>query len=115
MQPISEVDNGIPIRDHHLRNNSVIPIWSSRRLHYWNPYIKKMTPVVIRWLDAVNHGDGEGLPRHRPAAQQAIGWLLKYDSEGISYCSEYSEDDGSWRDEVFIRNADIISVHEFTE
>jgi hypothetical protein len=70
-----------------------------------------VNPVIITWLDAVNHGDGESEPRHRPAKQVAIGWLLKQNKKGISYCSEYS-DDGSWRDEVFIRDADLVSVVE---
>jgi hypothetical protein len=71
-----------------------------------------VTPVIITWLDAVNHGDGDSEPRHRPAKQVAIGWLLKQNNKGISYCSEYSEDDGSWRDEVFIRKADLVEVVE---
>jgi len=70
-----------------------------------------MTPVIITWFDAINHGDGDGQPRHRPSKQVAIGFLLKYDDDGISYCSEYSED-GSWRDEVFIRDQDIFKVEE---
>jgi len=72
-------------------------------------------PVIITWLDAVNHGDGGGHPKHRPAKQVAIGFLLKYDFLGISYCSEYSMEDGTWRDEVFIRDGDIVSVEELVD
>jgi len=74
-----------------------------------------MTPVIITWLDAVNHGDGSGSPKHKPSKQTAIGFLLRYDDEGISYCSEYSTEDGSWRDEVFIRDQDILKVEELAE
>jgi len=74
-----------------------------------------VTPVIITWLDAMNHGDGSGSPKHKPAKQVAIGWLLQYDEDGISYCSEYSTEDGSWRDEVFIRDQDILKVEELTE
>jgi len=73
-----------------------------------------LTPVVIEWLDAINYGDGDGEPRHRPAKQTAIGFLLRYDRHGISYCSEYAED-GTWRDETFLRAQDLVTVYTLEE
>ena len=68
--------------------------------------------VVVEWLDAVSHGDGDGQPRHKPARLRAIGWLLQYDDNGISIAYEYSEDDHSWRCEQFIPSSLIVNVDQ---
>ena len=74
-----------------------------------------MTPVIVTWLDSVDYGDGEGEPKHKATKQVAIGWLLKYDDDGISYCGEYSPYDNTWRNETFIRGEDILKVEELYE
>lgn len=66
--------------------------------------------AVIVWHDAVEHSDGSGAPRHRPAEQTAIGWILRHDDEGISFAGEYNQKDGTWRNENFIPGGMIIKV-----
>ena len=69
--------------------------------------------VIVTWLDAVRHSDGEGKPRHKPAKQIAVGFQLLYDNNGISIADELSGDgDGTWRGEHYIRACDIESVVE---
>ena len=67
--------------------------------------------VIIKWDDAVVHtGEREGPPKHTPAKQVSIGWLMVHNDKGVTYCSEYSEDDGSYRDENFIPAGMITEV-----
>ena len=66
--------------------------------------------VIVTWLDAVNYGDGQGTPKHKPAEQCMIGWLLKRDKQGISVAMEYSPEDNTWREENFIPAGMVKSV-----
>lgn len=69
--------------------------------------------AVVVWDDAVRHSDGSKSPVHQPERQTLVGWLLRYDTSGISVASEYNEEDGSWRDENFIPAGMIVSVHVY--
>jgi hypothetical protein len=71
--------------------------------------------VVVTWLDAVSHPDGEQTPRHVPAEQVTIGWLLRDDKKGISLAGEYNKDGTGWRDENFIPRAIIKCVEYLTK
>lgn len=71
-----------------------------------------MTPVIVVWKDAVDHGDGSERPTHKPHTQICIGWLLQYDDDGVSVAYEYNEITGAWRNEVFIPDSLIESVLE---
>ena len=68
--------------------------------------------VVVTWHDAVQHSDGGGAPRHQAATQITVGWLLQNDDKGVSLAFEYSDDDGSWRDEAFVPAGMVIDVTE---
>ena len=71
--------------------------------------------VIVRWLDAVNHGDGGTTVRHTASPQATVGWCLQYDDDGITICAEYCETDHSWRDESFIPAAMITEVTEILD
>lgn len=66
--------------------------------------------VVVHWDDAVDRGDGDRAPRHEPARQVMVGWMLQYDEDGISIAYEYGEDGSDWRNEVFIPAGMIVQV-----
>ena len=68
--------------------------------------------VVVHWLDAVDRGDGDHKPRHRPELQVCVGWLLRYDDDGISLAFEYTAGSAEWRNETFIPTGMIKSVEE---
>lgn len=70
--------------------------------------------VVVHWDDAVDRGDGESTPVHKPARQICLGWLLQYDSAGVSIAYEYSEEDDRWRNETFIPSGMIVAI-DFVE
>lgn len=58
--------------------------------------------IVVTWHDAVKHGDGEHVPRHRAYVMRTVGWLLHNDGEGVSLAGELCHSDDTWRDENFI-------------
>ena len=68
--------------------------------------------VVVHWDDAVDRGDGGGVPRHKPSRQILVGWLLLHDDEGITLAFEHSDEDNSWRNETFIPAGMIAEVYE---
>jgi hypothetical protein len=75
-----------------------------------NAYPK--SPVVVFWNDTVSHmdDDGSGNPRHKPACQITIGWLLKHDYKGVSLAFELGEDATDWREEQFVPSEVITKI-----
>lgn len=68
---------------------------------------RKKTPkpgdlVIVTWLDAVQHADGEVAPRHKPHTMRTCGWLLRRDRMGVSLACEMCPTDDTWRNENFI-------------
>lgn len=74
------------------------------------PYPKE--PVVVHWNDTVSHmdDDGSGKPRHEPARQVTIGWLLRHDHKGVSLAFELGADATDWREEQFVPNEVITKI-----
>jgi len=66
--------------------------------------------VVVEWLDACEHADGDGLPRHQPQLEVSVGWLLLRDRTGVSIANEYGTADDSYRNEMFIPARMVKSV-----
>lgn len=66
--------------------------------------------VVVTWLDAVQHADGETNPRHEPHVMKTCGYLLQKNRKGISIAGEFCPTDATWRNENFIPAGMIQSV-----
>lgn len=68
--------------------------------------------VIVVWDDAVQHTDGGGRARHKPARLIRLGFMVEHTEEGITVVSELSHDDDTWRDEHFIPSSLIFSITE---
>lgn len=71
--------------------------------------------VIVTWIDAVQHGEGDTAAKHKGVAMVTIGWKLKYDDRGISLIQEYMKNStDEWRNENFIPSGMILEVEEIT-